>query len=60
MGQSFASLVGPGLTTALAVRRGLPGWVVLGVIFAVAGLARTPLVRWAERSRSREPAAVPG
>jgi MFS family permease len=52
MGYSFALLVGPALTTALAVEGGLPGWIVLGVMFAVAGAAMPPLARWAERTRT--------
>lgn len=52
MGQSFASLVGPALTTALAVGAGLPGWVALAVMFAAAGAVMPALARWAERDRT--------
>jgi MFS family permease len=52
MGESFASLVGPALTTALAVGGGLPGWVALGLMFAAAGAVMPRLAGWAERSRT--------
>jgi hypothetical protein len=34
---------------------GVPGWIILGVWFALTGALFVPVVRWAE---SRRPAAV--
>ncbi|MCZ0991449.1 hypothetical protein O1M54_48745 [Streptomyces diastatochromogenes] len=42
-------MAGPALVTVTAVAHGTLGWAVLGVVFALAGLAVTPAVRWAQR-----------
>ncbi|MEV8624970.1 MFS transporter [Streptomyces sp. NPDC051079] len=57
-GVPVARTLGPLLVTALLIGGGAAGWLVLGGIFLVAGLATGPAVRWAERSRAGAP--VPG
>ncbi|WP_370413775.1 MFS transporter [Streptomyces fradiae] len=51
-GVPVARTLGPLLVTTLLIGWGVAGWLLLGAIFLVAGLATGPAVRWAERSRS--------
>ncbi|MEU7014381.1 MFS transporter [Streptomyces sp. NPDC046385] len=51
-GVPVARTLGPLLVTTLLIGGGAAGWLVLGGIFLVAGLATGPAVRWAERSRA--------
>ncbi|MEV5940137.1 MFS transporter [Streptomyces sp. NPDC051994] len=53
MGVPLARMLGPLLLTALVIDWGVPGWLLLGLLFLGAGLALGPAVRWAERSNSR-------
>ncbi|MGW2821139.1 MFS transporter [Streptomyces sp. NPDC001443] len=48
-GMSAGMMAGPALVTVTAIRHGSAGWAVLGVLFAVVGLAVAPAVRWARR-----------
>ncbi|MGW1003699.1 MFS transporter [Streptomyces sp. NPDC002520] len=48
-GMSAGLMAGPALVTVTAIAHGGLGWAVLGVLFAVAGLAVAPSVRWARR-----------
>ncbi len=48
-GMSAGMMAGPALVTVTAIAHGTLGWAVLGVMFAVAGLAVAPAVRWAQR-----------
>ncbi|MFJ9817387.1 MFS transporter [Streptomyces sp. NPDC101151] len=48
-GMSAGMMAGPALVTVTAIAHGTLGWAVLGVVFAVAGLAVAPAVRWAQR-----------
>ncbi|MCH0561621.1 MFS transporter [Streptomyces sp. MUM 2J] len=48
-GMSAGLMAGPALVTVTAIAHGSAGWAVLGVLFAVAGLAMGPAVRWARR-----------
>lgn len=41
-----------GCCTALCLQWGKPGWVALGVVLALCGLATRPLTRWALRTRT--------
>ncbi|MFC8895111.1 MFS transporter [Streptomyces cinereoruber] len=50
-GVPVARTLGPLLVTTLLIGRGVPGWLLLGGIFLVAGAATGPAVRWAERAR---------
>ncbi|WP_214417250.1 MFS transporter [Sphaerisporangium fuscum] len=52
-GQSAGQMLGPALITGTALAHGLPGWAFLAALFAVSGLAMSPVVRWAERSGRR-------
>jgi MFS family permease len=51
-GMTAAEMIGPLLLTTLVVTWGAPGWFVLGALFALAGFAMQPAVRWAERTRA--------
>ncbi len=57
-GVPVARMLGPLLLTALIVTWGPPGWLVLGALFLVAGVAMGPAVRWAGRSRPTAPAVA--
>ncbi|MGW2425307.1 MFS transporter [Streptomyces sp. NPDC001709] len=48
-GTSAGMMAGPALVTVTAIAHGSAGWAVLGVLFAAAGLAVAPAVRWARR-----------
>ncbi|MGA5421607.1 MFS transporter [Streptomyces lavendulocolor] len=48
-GVPVARMLGPVLLTALVLGGGVPGWLVLGGFFLVAGVGMGPAVRWAER-----------
>ncbi|MFF7974254.1 MFS transporter [Streptomyces sp. NPDC007905] len=51
-GMSAGMMAGPALVTVTAIAHGTLGWAVLGVVFAGAGLAVAPAVRWAQRDGS--------
>ncbi|MFC7550175.1 MFS transporter [Plantactinospora sp. GCM10030261] len=51
MGMQVGSMLAPVVVTTLAVGWGLPGWLVLGVLFATLGALVPPVSRWAERHR---------
>ncbi|WP_329402246.1 MFS transporter [Streptomyces melanogenes] len=48
-GSAVAMMAGPALVTVTAVGHGFAGWACLAALFATAGLAVRPAVRWAER-----------
>ncbi|MFJ3640266.1 MFS transporter [Streptomyces sp. NPDC090108] len=48
-GMSAGMMAGPTLVTVTAIAHGTLGWAVLGAVFAAAGLAVAPAVRWAQR-----------
>ncbi|WP_411075384.1 MFS transporter [Streptomyces sp. cmx-4-7] len=50
-GVPVARTLGPLLVTTLLIGRGAPGWLLLGVVFLVAGAVTGPAVRWAEAAR---------
>ncbi|MGW0028404.1 MFS transporter [Streptomyces sp. NPDC003314] len=50
-GVPVARTLGPLLVTTLLIGWGVPGWLLLGGIFLVAGAATGPAVRWAEAAR---------
>ncbi|MFG3506620.1 MFS transporter [Streptomyces sp. NPDC047821] len=47
-GVPVARMLGPVLLTTLVLGGGVLGWLVLGALFLVAGVAMGPAVRWAE------------
>jgi MFS family permease len=51
MGPQIARMLGPVLLTTLLIGWGTPGWLVLGGLFLLAGLAVGPAVSRAERAR---------
>jgi MFS family permease len=50
-GFTVARMLGPLLVTALVLAWGTAGWLLLGVVFLLAGIAMGPAVRWAARTR---------
>jgi MFS family permease len=52
-GLSAGMMAGPALVTVTAIQHGTAGWAALGALFAVAGLAVGPAVRWAARDEWR-------
>lgn len=57
-GVAVARMLGPAALTTLVLDGGTAGWLALGAVFAVAGAAMGPAVRWAERTR-RAPHPTP-
>ena len=56
LGFSLNSMLAPIALTALCITLGVPGWLLLGSIIALAGILAVPLTRWALRERAlREP-----
>lgn len=49
-GLAGAEMLAPLILTTLVISWGYPGWLVLGALFFLAGLATAPAVRWAERT----------
>jgi MFS family permease len=47
-GLAVARMLGPLLLTSLILEWGMPGWIVLGCVFLIAGIVTVPAVRWAE------------
>ena len=52
MGLSLGTTLGPIVLITLCIEWGVPGWWVVGAMFALTGLAVPPIVRWAERDRA--------
>ena len=50
LGRGLQQTTGPFVVTLLAVEMGWPGWIVLGGLLLLAGLACPPLTRAAERA----------
>lgn len=48
-GFTVARMLGPLVVTTLVLGWGTAGWLLLGAVFALAGLAMGPAVRWAQR-----------
>lgn len=46
-GQQAAGIAGPSLLTAAVIGWGTPGWLAVGAMFLLAGLAVPPVARWA-------------
>ncbi|MFE7563568.1 MFS transporter [Kitasatospora sp. NPDC057500] len=48
-GSAAALMIGPAVVSTAVIGHGLIGWAALGALFAAAGLAMGPAVRWAAR-----------
>lgn len=53
-GSAVASTIGPALLTTVLIGGGVAGWLSMGLVFLVAGVAMVPLAQWAQRARSSE------
>jgi MFS family permease len=51
MGGQLGGTLAPVVLTTLALGWGIPGWVLLGLLFAGLGALLPPVVRWAVRTR---------
>ncbi|MFI1602656.1 MFS transporter [Streptomyces griseofuscus] len=58
-GIAAVQMFGPVSLTLLLIDWGTPGWLTLGAVFLVGGLAMAPAVRWAERRRAASAQAAP-
>ncbi|MEV0972194.1 MFS transporter [Microtetraspora glauca] len=56
-GVAIARMLGPLLLTTLIMGWGAAGWLLLGGVFLLAGVAMGPAVHWAERTRTPQPEA---
>ena len=57
-GRQIGNMATPPLLTALVIGVGAGGWVAVGGIFVVAGLAYPAIVRWGLRTRSSSPVTL--
>ncbi|WP_084700811.1 MFS transporter [Streptacidiphilus anmyonensis] len=53
LGPGLASAGAPSVLGLLCITWGAPGWLVMGAVFVVVGLAMPAVVGWAERTRLR-------
>jgi MFS family permease len=51
---SISTMVAPTVLALLPLGLGVPGWIILGVWFAVAGILFVPVVRWAGARRTAQ------
>ncbi|MCU1594451.1 MAG: hypothetical protein JWO12_1843 [Frankiales bacterium] len=51
-GFAAANMLGPVVVTATVIAWGTPGWLLMGAVFAAAGIVTVPVVAWAERTRA--------
>jgi MFS family permease len=51
-GFGLAQMIAPVVLVFLVIQWGPPGWLVIGALFAIAGAATAPAVRWSLRSRA--------
>ena len=58
LGFSLNSMLSPIALTALCITLGIPGWILLGCIIALAGTLSVPLTNWALREKVRAEKAV--
>jgi hypothetical protein len=52
-GKGIATVIAPSAVGFLCITWGIPGWLLLGAIFAVVAATIPPVVRWAERTYPR-------
>jgi MFS family permease len=58
-GLAVARVIAPLLLTTLIIDWGIPGWLLIGGVFAVTGVLIGPAVRWAERVNAAKSAVTP-
>ncbi|WP_328321410.1 MFS transporter [Kribbella sp. NBC_00382] len=56
---SISTMVAPTVLALLPLGLGVPGWIILGVWFAVIGVLFVPVVRWAATRQAQQMAAQP-
>jgi hypothetical protein len=50
-GEALAIMLSPAMMTGAVIPAGVTGWLILGLVFALAGAAARPAAAWAVRSR---------
>ncbi|MBG6105236.1 hypothetical protein IW249_005650 [Micromonospora vinacea] len=58
IGTGLANVAAPSILGLLCIAWGAPGWLLMGGIFVVVGLAAPAVVRWGERTRPDSAEAV--
>ncbi|MFI5708905.1 MFS transporter [Kribbella sp. NPDC051620] len=56
---SISTMIAPTVLALLPLGLGVPGWIILGVWFAVIGVLFVPVVRWAATRQARQVTAQP-
>lgn len=56
---SISTMVAPTVLALLPLGLGVPGWIILGVWFAVIGVLFVPVVRWAAARQVKQQSAQP-
>jgi MFS family permease len=51
MSYGISNMLAPIIVTTVVVGGGLPGWLAIGAMFAIVGVAMGPVGRWAEANR---------
>lgn len=54
MGHGLTNAAAPTILGLFCITWGTPGWLAMGAIFVLAGLAMPSVTRWAERTRTNE------
>jgi predicted MFS family arabinose efflux permease len=52
-GMTLSFMLSPALVAFLPLGLGRPGWLILGCLFVMSGMALVPITAWAERTRGR-------
>jgi hypothetical protein len=59
-GMTMSFMLAPVVVALLPLGLGRPGWLILGGLFVVSGMALMPITAWAERTRGRYASLVAG
>jgi MFS family permease len=59
-GMTMSFMLAPAVVAFLPLGLGRPGWLILGCLFVVSGMALAPITAWAERTRGRYASLVAG
>jgi hypothetical protein len=60
MSYSISSMLAPVIVTSVVIAGGFFGWLLIGLMFLVVGIALGPLGRWAEANRPARGAVMQG